>query len=190
MEDYAYVLDVLPEGRPDSKRRFRREPLVYGLGIEEFKIFDMQPVAGAAINIGDKCYIGKETEDRTQIDHVRARVNYSDLTHTAQSELSFVLDEIVKDNEEKFIQFYNHAGPISRPDWEIYPDLPASLSFNLENGTITGTPDELFDFTNYTIYANASSIPTTPPDSILYLSLIHISEPTRPERIAFAVISL
>ena len=39
MEDYAYVLDVLPEGRPDSKRRFRREPLVYGLGIEEFKIF-------------------------------------------------------------------------------------------------------------------------------------------------------
>ena len=44
-------------------------------------------------------------------------------------------------------------------DWEIYPDLPASLSFNLENGTITGTPDELFDFTNYTIYANASSIP-------------------------------
>ena len=44
----------------------------------------MQPITGAAINIGDKCYIGKETEDRTQIDHVRARVNYSDLTHTAQ----------------------------------------------------------------------------------------------------------
>ena len=56
-------------------------------------------------------------------------------------------------------------------DWEIYPDLPASLSFNLENGTITGTPDELFDFTNYTIYANASSIPTTPPDSILYYNV-------------------
>ena len=34
MEDYAYVLDVLTEGRPDSKRRFRREPVVYGLGIE------------------------------------------------------------------------------------------------------------------------------------------------------------
>ena len=93
--------------------------------IVEFKIFDMQPVAGAAINIGDKCYIGKETEDRTQIDHVRARVNYSDLTHTAQSELSFVLDEIVKDNEEKFIQFYNHAGPISRRyhSLELIPGL-------------------------------------------------------------------
>jgi len=55
-------------------------------------------------------------------------------------------------------------------DWEIYPDLPASLSFNSEDGTITGTPDELFDFTSYTIYANAS-IPSTPPDSILYYNV-------------------
>ena len=125
MEDYAYVLDVLPEGRPDSKRRFRREAVVYGLGIEEFKIFDMKPVPGAAINIGDRCYIGKETEERTQIDHVRARVNFVELTHTAQSELGFVLDEIVKENEDKFIQFYNHAGPISRRyhSLELIPGL-------------------------------------------------------------------
>ena len=125
MEEYAYVLDVLTEGRPDSKRRFRREPVVYGLGIEEFKIFDMKPVPGAAINIGDRCYIGKETEERTQIDHVRARVNYRELTHTAQAELGFVLDEIVRENEEKFIQFYNHAGPISRRyhSLELIPGL-------------------------------------------------------------------
>jgi putative nucleotide binding protein len=125
MEDYAYVLDVLTEGRPDSKRRFRREPVIYGLGIEEFKIFDMKPVPEAAINIGDRCYIGKETEERTQIDHVRARVNYKELTHTAQSELVFVLDEIVRENEEKFIQFYNHAGPISRRyhSLELIPGL-------------------------------------------------------------------
>jgi putative nucleotide binding protein len=125
MEDYAYVLDVLPDGRPDSKRRFRREPVVYGLGIEEFKIFDMEPVEGAAINIGDRCYIGKETEERTQIDHVRARVNFVELTHTAQSELAFVLDEIVKESEEKFIQFYNNAGPISRRyhSLELIPGL-------------------------------------------------------------------
>ena len=125
MEDYAYVLDVLTEGRPDGKRRFRREPVVYGLGIEEFKIFDMKPMPGAAINIGDRSYIGKETEERTQIDHVRARVNYKELTHTGQSELVFVLDEIVRENEEKFIQFYNHAGPISRRyhSLELIPGL-------------------------------------------------------------------
>ena len=125
MEDYAYVLDVLPEGRPDSKRRFRREPVVYGLGIEEFKIFDMKPITGAAINIGDRCNNSKETQEITQIDHVRARVNYIELTHTAQSELGFVLDEIVKESEEKFIQFFNHAGPISRRyhSLELIPGL-------------------------------------------------------------------
>jgi putative nucleotide binding protein len=73
----------------------------------------MEPIADAVINIGDRCYIGKETEERTQIDHVRARVDFVELTHTAQSELAFVLDEIVKESEEKFIQFYNNAGPIS-----------------------------------------------------------------------------
>ena len=56
-------------------------------------------------------------------------------------------------------------------DWEIYPDLPAGLSFDSADGTITGTPDELFDFTIYNIYANASSIPSTPPDSILYYNV-------------------
>ena len=47
------------------------------------------------------------------------------MPHTAQRELSFVLDEIVKDNEEKFIQFYNHAGPISRRyhSLELIPGL-------------------------------------------------------------------
>ena len=141
MEEYAYVLDVLTEGRPDSKRRFRREPVVYGLGIEEFKIFDMKPVPGAPINIGDRCFIGKETEERTQIDHVRARVNYRELTHTAQAELGFVLDEIVRDNEEKFIQFYNHAGPISRRyhSLELIPGLgKKTMNLIVKNRPYTG----------------------------------------------------
>ena len=37
----------------------------------------------------------------------------------------FVLDEIVGENEEKFINFYNHAGPISRRyhSLELIPGL-------------------------------------------------------------------
>jgi ELWxxDGT repeat protein len=45
---------------------------------------------------------------------------------------------------------------LDEPTWEIHPDLPASLSFNLANGTITGTPDQLFSFISYTVYANGS----------------------------------
>jgi len=57
----------------------------------------------------------------------------------------------------------------NKPIWEIYPDLPASLSFNSANGTITGTPDDLFNFTSYTVYANKTARPL--PDSILYYNV-------------------
>ena len=56
------------------------------------------------------------------------------------------------------------------PTWEVYPDLPAGLSINSENGIITGTPPELSDLTSYTVYANAS-VTSTLPDSILYYNV-------------------
>ena len=125
MEEYACVLDILPEGRPDDRRQFRREAIIYGLGVDEFKIFEMAPILGAVINIGDRVFIGKETEERKQIERVRARVTYAELTHTAQSELGFLLEELVLEQEEKFIEFYNHAGPISRRyhSLELLPGL-------------------------------------------------------------------
>ncbi len=125
MEDFAFLLDILPEGRPDSQRRFRRESIVYGIGSEEYKIFEMEPIKEASLSIGDKVYIGKDHDLRNQIESVKARVKYNDLTHTAQSELPFILDEIIKTQEEKFVQFYNNAGPISRRyhSLELLPGL-------------------------------------------------------------------
>lgn len=125
MEEFAFLLDILPEGRPDSQRRFRREAIVYGIGPEEYKIFEMEPVKGASLSIGDKVYIGKNHDLRIEIESVKARVKYNDLTHTAQSELSFILDDIISSQEEKFIQFYNNAGPISRRyhSLELLPGL-------------------------------------------------------------------
>ena len=125
MEEFAFLLDILPEGRPDSQRRFRRESIVYGIGSEEYKIFEMEPIKEASLSIGDKVYIGKDHDLRNQIESVKARVKYNDLTHTAQSELPFILDEIIKSQEEKFVQFYNNAGPISRRyhSLELLPGL-------------------------------------------------------------------
>ena len=125
MEEFAFLLDILPEGRPDSQRRFRRESIVYGIGSEEYKIFEMEPIKEASLSIGDKVYIGKDHDLRNQIESVKARVKYNDLTHTAKSELPFILDEIIKSQEEKFVQFYNNAGPISRRyhSLELLPGL-------------------------------------------------------------------
>ena len=45
---------------------------------------------------------------------------------------------------------------ISGSSFEIGPELPEGLFFGAENGTVWGTPTELMDLTNFTIYANSS----------------------------------
>ena len=42
MEEYAWVLDYMPNGHPDSKR-FKREPLVLAIGEMEFKLLELVP---------------------------------------------------------------------------------------------------------------------------------------------------
>src|SRR2546423_14998428 len=72
MEDYARILDYLPQGHPDQSK-FHREPLAYALGVDEFKLFELVPRDGANLSIGQRVYIGKEVEMRTEILHVKRR---------------------------------------------------------------------------------------------------------------------
>ncbi len=112
MEEHAYILDYLPQGRLEE-RRFKREPIAYGLGDKEFKLLELIVKPNAALTIGDRVYIGKDVTKREAILHVRRRVRYEDLTHAAQSELPYIILEIVKRDEERFIKFYNEARPIT-----------------------------------------------------------------------------
>ncbi len=112
MEDYAYILDYLPLGHPDSKR-FRKEPIAYGLGTTEFKLLELAPQPNITLNIGEKIYIGKDIEKREKIKHVKRRVSYNEVTHTAQAELPYQIKEIVSNHEERYVKFYNDAYPIS-----------------------------------------------------------------------------
>ena len=113
MEDHAYILDFLPQGRHDAKKMFRREPVCYAIGENEFKIFELNPKEGAQLIIGERVYIGKEVEDREKIAHVRARIDYSDLTTTAQAELPYIIADIITKREAEFLEFFNRAQPVS-----------------------------------------------------------------------------
>lgn len=112
LEDYARILDYLPQGLP-SEKSFRREPIAYGLGEIEFKLFELVPKPNAQIMIGQRVYIGKDISKRTEILHVKRRVSYSELTTAAQKELPFVIEEIVKAHEQKFVQFFSDAQAIT-----------------------------------------------------------------------------
>jgi len=112
MEDYALILDYLPQGIPTDKS-FRREPSAYAIGESEFKLFELVPKADAVIVIGDQVYIGKEPSLRDKIIHVKRRVGFEELTAAAQAELPFVLQEIARQQMPRFIKFFNEAQAIT-----------------------------------------------------------------------------
>ena len=70
MEEYAYILDYLPQGLNFKNR----DPICYAIGDTEFKLFELVPKAGAMITIDDRVYIGKDTNLRKEIDHVKSRI--------------------------------------------------------------------------------------------------------------------
>ncbi|MGN0097913.1 MAG: DUF655 domain-containing protein [Candidatus Methanomethylophilaceae archaeon] len=114
MEEYAYILDYLPQGLPGGGFA-KKEPVCYALGDEEFKLFELVPKANAVINIGDRVFIGKDTAQvkRDAIDHVKRRVNFKDLNNNAVAELEYAVTDIVMANQPRFIRFFNEAEAIS-----------------------------------------------------------------------------
>ncbi len=113
MEEYAYILDWLPTGAGGGNFG-KREPLIYAVGDEEFKLFELIPKAGAQVEIGTRTYIGKDTDvKRDVVDHVKRRIGFNDLTNNAQTELEYAVETIVKANQPRFIRFFNEAEGIS-----------------------------------------------------------------------------
>jgi putative nucleotide binding protein len=112
LEDYVRILDHLPQGHPDRSRSYR-EPVAYALGEDEFKLFELTPKENVTLTAGDKAYIGKDIEKRDVILHVKRRVSWEELTNAAQSELPFIINEIVVEKAERFVRFFNEAQAIT-----------------------------------------------------------------------------
>ncbi len=112
MEDYARILDYLPQGLPDE-RKFKREQVAYAMGEDQFKLFELVPKEGINMTIGDRVYIGKDLDLRQEILHVKRRINYSELTNAAQSELPFIIMDVIKTNEPRFVRFFNESQSIT-----------------------------------------------------------------------------
>ncbi len=113
MEDYAYILDFLPRGHP-AGGQFHHEPVAFAVGEQEFKLLELNPKPEVKQMLpGEKVYIGKEPEKRDKILHVKRRVGATELTNAAQSELPFVLRQMINASPERFVKFYNEAQPVS-----------------------------------------------------------------------------
>ncbi len=112
LEDYAYVLDFLPYGYPDDKRPIhKREPLAQVVGEKHFTLLEVSIKRGQQPLVMDRLFIGKG--ERDVVNKIKRRLRYDQLTPAAKSELPYVLEHIVKQQEERFVKFFNKAEPIT-----------------------------------------------------------------------------
>jgi len=68
-------------------------------------------VPNSTFEIGERVYIGKE--GRTKIISVLGRLEYTHISSSAQSELNSVVEKIVAQNEQRFMDYLNNAQPLT-----------------------------------------------------------------------------
>ncbi len=111
-EEYAYILDYLPYGRTDDNRpMYQKKPLAQGIGEKHFVLMEMMTKENVIPMSHDRVYIGDG--DRPVIDHVKRRIIFSEITHSAQMELPSVIEKIILNDENRFLGFFNEAYPIT-----------------------------------------------------------------------------
>ncbi|MEM2192738.1 MAG: DUF655 domain-containing protein [Candidatus Hadarchaeales archaeon] len=111
-EDRGIVLDFLPQGHPSDPRPLHlKEPIVQVLGDTFFTLLEVIPLKGVTFNVLDEIFIGKG--EREKIDRVKRRIAYEDLTSAAKTELPRAISLLVDKHPERFVDFFNKAGPIT-----------------------------------------------------------------------------
>ena len=132
MEDYVYVLDYLPKGRGDLPP-FKRQPTVYGIGENQFTLLELVPRKNFNFNIGERIYVGKDSDKREKISKIKGRINYEELTSASKAELPLVIENIVIDNEKRFIEFINESQSLTprMHSLELIPGIGKRLMFQI-----------------------------------------------------------
>lgn len=111
-EEYAIVLDFLPHGYPfDKTPSHRKNPIVQAVGKERFVLLEMVPKKEAFLQPYEEVYIGEGK--REKIHHVIGHLPMEKLTATAKTELDFVISDLVKKQEKRFLEFFNKAQPLT-----------------------------------------------------------------------------
>jgi len=111
-EEYAYVLDYLQFGRPaPDKPRHLALPTVQVIGETYFTLLEAEVRAGTQANLHERVYIGKDR--REKINRIIGRIGYNDLTANAKAELLSVLEELIANQEQRFVAFFNNSQAIT-----------------------------------------------------------------------------
>lgn len=123
-EEKAMVLDFLPNGYPfDTRPAHMKTPIAQAVGKEHFVLLELVPKKGIFLQPNEEVYIGEGKRDK--IHHITGKLPFEKLTQTAQSSLEEFIAGQVKQQQKRFIDFFNTAGPINmrRHQMELIPGI-------------------------------------------------------------------
>lgn len=107
-DESAVVLDFLSRGKPTMRRP---EPLAQVLGDKYFSLLEVIIKPGVALKPGQKLYIGDGK--REEVAYIKGRIEITELTNGAKEDLQPFIREIVRSNEQKFVEFFNKADSVT-----------------------------------------------------------------------------
>ena len=111
-EEEAIILDFLPNGYHfDTRPIHLKSPIAQALGKENFTLLELVPKKGVFLQPYEEVYIGEEKRDK--IHHINGKISIEKLTQTGRAELEHAVEQIVNENEQKFVDFFNKAQPLS-----------------------------------------------------------------------------
>lgn len=108
-EEYAIVLDYLPNGYPLERKMM---PLAQAIGTNNLTLLELVPRRGISLEIGEKVYIGEGK--REKIYYILGRLGKEKITESAKSQLQEFIGNIVKEKEKQFVEFFNKSEAINK----------------------------------------------------------------------------
>ena len=137
-EEHVIVLDFMARGKQspsDRRPSYSKEPIIQSVGVEFFTLLELVPLRNQRINVGDKLFIGRGEKQVKKIERIKNRIYYQDLSSNAKFELPRVIEDIIINNENKFIDFFNNARPITTRmhQLELLPGVGKKLMWDLIN---------------------------------------------------------
>lgn len=111
-EETAVVLDFLQNGYPfDNRPMHKKTPIAQAVGIKHFVLLELVPKKDVFLQPYEEVYIGEGKRDK--IHHIIGKLAVDKLTQTAKSELEYVITDVVKKEEQRFVRFFNLAQPLT-----------------------------------------------------------------------------
>ena len=109
-EEFAFVLDFMPRGK-SVVIKGREGAMVQGIGEDRLTLLELLAMENQDFEVGEKVKIGKE--GREKIVSVLGKLTYEELSPESKASLPTVVENLVKENEAKYVAYFNDLQPLT-----------------------------------------------------------------------------